>query len=219
MKILMVFMLILMLVGSSMAEFLLGPADRISINVLSTSEKGVEAEPNLNGSYAIDPDGNISIHLIGSVHVTGMTPNMLRDTLQKRLGEYIVHPDVTVTVDQIVNNRVLVLGEVRFPGVYGLSRETTALDAIALSGGHMISALLWNVKIVRGNLAQNPTIINLNLERVLKQGDLSQNIALQPGDIVFVPKTFVWRFNELLGQINPAMNTLITGSEAAQSLR
>ena len=219
MKILTTLITIIMLAGSSFAEFLLGPADRISINVLSTSEKGVEAEPNLNGTYAIDPDGNISMHLIGSVHVTGMTPNLLRETLQKRYSEFIVHPDVTVTVDQIINSRVLVLGEVRFLGVYGLARETTALDAIALSGGHMISALMWNVKIVRGNLAQNPTIINVNLERVFKQGDLSQNIILQPGDIVFVPKTFVWRFNELLGQINPAMNTLISGSEAAQSLR
>jgi polysaccharide export outer membrane protein len=219
MRVLTIVLVTVMLAGNGMAEFLLGPADRISINVLSTSEKGVEAEPNLNGTYSIDPDGNISVHLIGSVHVTGMTPNLLRETLQKRLGEYIVHPDVTVTVDQIINSRILVLGEVRFPGVYGLARETTALDAIALSGGHMISALLWNVKIVRGNLAQNPTIINVNLERVFKQGDLSQNIVLQPGDIVFVPKTFVWRFNELLGQINPAMNTLINGSEAAQSLR
>jgi polysaccharide export outer membrane protein len=219
MKILTTIILVVLLAGSSLAEFLLGPADRISINVLSTSEKGTEAEPNLNGSYSIDPDGNISMHLIGSVHVTGMTPDILRETLQKRLSEYIVHPDVTVTVDQIVNNRVLVLGEVHFPGVYGLVRETTALDAIALAGGHLYSALMWNVKIVRGNLAQNPTIINVNLERVFKQGDLSQNIILQPGDIVFVPKTFVWRFNELLGQINPAMNTLITGTEAAQSLR
>jgi polysaccharide export outer membrane protein len=211
--------LIVMLVVAGMGEFLLGPADRISINVLSTSEKGVEAEPNLNGTYSIDPDGNISMHLIGSVHVTGMTPDMLRQTLQNRLGEYILHPDVTVTVDQVINSRVLVLGEVRFPGVYSLSRETTAMDAIALAGGHMISALLWDVKIVRGNLAQNPTVINANLERVFKQGDMSQNIILQPGDILFVPKTFVWRFNELLGQINPAMNTLITGTEAAQSIR
>jgi protein involved in polysaccharide export with SLBB domain len=219
MKILTILMSILMLVGSSLAEFLLGPADRISINVLSTSEKGIEAEPNLNGTYAIDPDGNISLHLIGSVHVTGMTPNMLRETLQTRFSEFIVHPDVTITVDQVINSRVLVLGEVRFPGVYSLSRETTAVDVLALAGGHLISALLWDVKIVRGNLAQNPTIINANLERVFKQGDLSQNVILQPGDIVFIPKTFVWRFNELLGQINPAMNTLVTGTEAAQSLR
>jgi len=210
---------ITVLAATCLGEFLLGPADRISINVLSTSEKGVEAEPNLNGSYAVDPDGNISLHLIGSVHVTGMTPNMLRETLQKRFSEYIVHPDVTISVDQVINSRILVLGEVRFPGVYSLSRETTAIDAVALAGGHLISALLWDVKIVRGNLAQNPTVINANLERVFKQGDLSQNIVLQPGDILFVPKTFVWRFNELLGQINPAMNTLITGTEAAQSIR
>lgn len=200
------------------AEFFLGPADVINIHVLSTTERGPEAEPNISGIYHVSPDGFIDMHLIGPVQVTGMTPVILRQTLQTKLKEYMKYPDVTVNIEQVVNSRILILGEVRYPGVYTLGRETTALDALAMAGGQLISSLLWDVKVVRGNMA-NPTLININLERAMKQGDLSQNVLLQSGDIVFVPKTFVWRFNEVLGQINPAMNSLITGADAAERLR
>jgi polysaccharide export outer membrane protein len=96
----------------------------------------------------------------------------------------------TVYVPPLEFNKVYVLGEVRNPMIITIKGKLTMIDAITEAGGFTRDAARKSVMVVRGELGSQ-TGIRVNAKELLKQGDISQNIELQAGDIVFVPKTFI----------------------------
>jgi len=115
-----------------------------------------------------------------------------------------------VSGTQQADNRIAVLGEVVRPGVHNLSSQANVLEAIAKVEGFSEDASANRVRVIRRTDPQNPTIITVNAERVLK-GDLSQNISLKDGDIIVVPRDWLTDLNDLLTQLQPiiAWNGLI----------
>ncbi|MGI6519041.1 MAG: SLBB domain-containing protein [Bacillota bacterium] len=108
-------------------EYLLGPGDVISISVFGDDQLGVAAE--------IGPDGIISIPLVGSVKVSGLTVAQASRDIAHALSVYIKNPDVTVTVVEYRKVRVAVVGEVARPGIYEVPSGSGVVAAIAAAGG------------------------------------------------------------------------------------
>lgn len=100
------------------------------------------------------------------------------------------------------DRRVVVLGEVRQSGVFNLSSNANMLEVIAASNGFTQDARANKIRVIRTLDPVNPTVINVNAERIFK-GDLSQNISVLDGDIVVVPRDFLTDLNDLLGQLSP----------------
>lgn len=103
---------------------------------------------------------------------------------------YVVQDGDELIIPELVNGRILVLGVIRAPGVYNYKEPMTLLDAVTLAGGEIPRRSRFSkIKITRplpgqpGNYIQ----IEANLVRFLAQGDSSQNVLLQPGDLVYVP--------------------------------
>jgi polysaccharide export outer membrane protein len=96
----------------------------------------------------------------------------------------------TVYVPPLEFNKVYVLGEVKNPRIVTIKGKLTLIDAITEAGGFTRDAVRKSVMVVRGELGSQ-TGIRVNAKELLKEGDLSQNIDLEAGDIVFVPKTFI----------------------------
>ena len=105
-------------------------------------------------------------------------------------------------------NRVFVFGEVKNPGVFPTRGDITVMEAIALSGGFQQRAVLGDAKILRGDMTR-PEVIACDLNRLLKRGDISQNIKLHNGDVLYIPKNTIGRISDFLREIQPILDFIL----------
>jgi polysaccharide export outer membrane protein len=103
----------------------------------------------------------------------------------------------TVYVPPLEFNKVLVVGEVKNPSIVPIKGRLSLLDAITEAGGYTRDAVLKSIIVIRGELGSQEGI-RINLNEILKKADLSQNIELQSGDIVYVPTTFIVHIERFL---------------------
>lgn len=166
----------------TVSEFTLGPGDVIDVRVWRHDD--------LNMKVQVDPYGKIQYPFIGEMDVTGKSVKEIRQALKRDLSEYFVKPVVNVSVTSIQSHKVFVLGEVANPGIFSVDRPMNVLDAIAHSGGFTRDAKKENILLIRGDKSA-PQLIKIDLESAIEKGDFKQNIALQRGDIVYVPATLI----------------------------
>jgi polysaccharide export outer membrane protein len=103
------------------------------------------------------------------------------------LRNYITAPEVTVIVEQINSKKYNILGYVGKPGAYSLTLSTTVMDAIALAGGFKDFAKSKGVYILRQNPDGTQARLNFNYKDFIKGKNLSQNVKVEPGDMIIVP--------------------------------
>ena len=185
------------------AEYLLDVGDVIEI--------AVWRNPELSKTVTIRPDGRISLPLAGEITAAGTTPAQLSALITASLGHtYIKDPKVTVIVDEVGSKQVLVLGEVRSPGLYTMSHHLTTFKAIGQAGGQNKYAHLESTIVVRNSQMDKPNVYMIDLRKVLKKGG-ADNFVIQPGDIVYVPRSFLGKVDDLTSffatNIAPLVNT------------
>lgn len=180
----------------------IGPGDALEVIV----RRGAGEE---RYTPTVKEDGTVPVSFV-DVSVKGLTPGQAAPRIEAALAELIKEPKVQVLVKQraITTQKVLVLGEVKKPGVYPLSHGFTVLQAIAGADSYTETAILEDVRIIRGGLAQ-PVILSSNIERLLKQGDFSQNFLLQDNDIVYLPRQKIGDWNAFLAKIKPTLEILV----------
>ncbi|MCF7874576.1 MAG: polysaccharide biosynthesis/export family protein [Candidatus Omnitrophica bacterium] len=178
----------------SKSAYRLGSGDTIEVIVWRNDD--------LNKEVTIRPDGRLSLPLAGEIIANGLTPSELNKKITLKLEKYIKSPKVSTIVTGFGSKRVLVLGQVKRPGVYSLSRPTTALEAISKAEGYDQFAYLKSVMVIRNGYSDNPEILSANLLKAISKGNLSGDISLQPGDIVYVPKKFIGKAKDFLSFFN-----------------
>jgi polysaccharide export outer membrane protein len=168
-------------------DYRIGPGDVLKITVWGHDD--------LSRSSVVAPDGRMPFPLIGDVEAGGLTPTELESRLRHVLGkDYLVDPQVTVTVQEYRSQRVFVLGEAEKPGTYALTGRATLLDVLSQAGGPSKGAGR-QVVVVRFPRSAGPvapgaagsTTMRVNLRRLL-DGDGSENIPLENGDTIYIPK-------------------------------
>jgi polysaccharide biosynthesis/export protein len=163
--------------SDSLSQYVIGAADVIRINVW----KNVE----LSQTLTVDPDGFVSVPLLGDIHVAGTTTSQLGTTLASRYKSFVVSPQVTVSVIDIRSRQVYVMGQVGKAGGYPLIAPITVLQLIAQAGGLNTFAKRKSIYVLR---AKNGGTEKLPFNYVsVTRGNGKQNIMLQPGDTVIVP--------------------------------
>jgi polysaccharide export outer membrane protein len=158
--------------------YLIGPEDALEISVWK--------EENLKSTVLVRPDGGISFPLAGDFLAAGKTASQIRDELVKRLSKFVPDPEVTVTVARVASYRIYVLGRVNKPGDIAVGRTLDVLQAISLAGGMTPFATEDSIRIIR-RVDGKAVSIPFDYARIRKGGDLSQNITLKSGDVLFVP--------------------------------
>ena len=164
-------------------EYIMCPGDKLDITVMGHEDIST-AITTPEAKYIVRPDGRLSFPLIGEVDITGMTVNQFTKTLEQRLSEYLVNPRVTVNIAQLGTTRVYVLGEVNKPGLYELDKSHKVLDAIGAANGFTKDAAKKKVFLVHKDQQGKPIKVNLN--DILKKGDISQNYTLAEGDLLYL---------------------------------
>lgn len=155
--------------------------------------------PELNESQQIRPDGKLALQLIGEVQAAGKTPSQLGDDLQKAYSTQLKYPQVTVVLRDQLQQKVYVAGEVMQPGLVDLPGPMSALDAVMSSGGFNMTTAETSSVIVMRYVDGKRVGYKINLKDAML-GGTSEQFALAPQDIVFVPRTAVVNVNNFLDQ-------------------
>jgi len=146
---------------------------------------------DLSAKVPVRPDGKISSPLVGDIVAAGLTTQELAKAVTEKLGTYIRNPEVTVIVTNPASadflRRVRVTGAVRTPISVSYRQGMTALDLVLQAGGLTEFAAPGKARLYR-TVDGRTKIYPINLDAILKQGDLSTNYPLYPSDVVTVPE-------------------------------
>jgi polysaccharide export outer membrane protein len=154
------------------------PGDVLQVSVWNESE--------LQKEILVAPDGGISFPLVGELNVIGKSAAELRQQITQRLGRYISEPIVTVTISEVLGNKIYVLGQVNRPGDFIVNPMVDVMQALSMAGGTTAFASLNNIVILRRNGSQQRAI-RFKYSDASSGKDLDLNIILQSGDVVVVP--------------------------------
>jgi polysaccharide biosynthesis/export protein len=144
--------------------------------------------PDFNQTITVQPDGFITLRALGSISVASLTVPELSERLRAEYSTILQNPVLTVELKEFEKPYFVVAGEVERPGRYDLHGGTTAAHALAVAGGITSRAKSSEAVIVRRLPAGTVESRPLNLKTMLKEGRLSADVPLQPGDMLFVPR-------------------------------
>jgi polysaccharide biosynthesis/export protein len=165
--------------------FTLGPGDRVEIEVLGHTET--------RALTFVGPDGKIYFSLLPALDVWGLTLAQARGLLETNLANYFPAPQVELTLREVASKQVWLLGRLTRPGIYVLPGPVSLLESLAMAGGTARSTSQLSSQdladLSHSFVMRQGQFLPVNFHRLLREGDTSQNIMLQPDDFVFVPSS------------------------------
>ena len=169
--------------ASAVDAYHIGVDDMVQVSVWQNPDLGITAP--------VRPDGMISVPLIGDVQAGGRTPPEVAKDIQGRLAAYVLEPRVSVILTELRSHeylsRVSVTGAVTNPVSIPYRQGMTVLDAVLAAGGVTEFAAPDRSSLHRKS-DTDVRSYSLRLDRILKQGDLSTNYKVAPGDVITVPE-------------------------------
>src|SRR5262245_30787543 len=144
--------------------------------------------PEFNQTVTVQPDGYISLEIGGDLKVAGFTVEQTRQALLRRASARLQDPVVTVILKEFQKPYFVVAGEVAQPGKIEMRERVTAIQAIMLAGGLKESAKASQVVVFRTINSDTAEVKLLNLKNIRRTSDLENDLTLQAGDMVFVPR-------------------------------
>jgi polysaccharide export outer membrane protein len=177
-------------ISASQAEansgYVIGPGDTLSIFVYRAPELSVSALP-------VRPDGRISVPLIPDIVAAGKTPTQLGQEIATKLRDYVKDPNVTIMVQSFIgpfNRQIRVIGEAVEPRAIPYRDHMTVLDVMIETKGLTKYAAGNRALIVRRGPDGKQQTIRVHLSDLVKDGDISQNVEMQPGDTLIIPQSW-----------------------------
>jgi polysaccharide export outer membrane protein len=163
-------------------QYVIGPGDTLNVFVWN--------HPELTVQIPVRPDGQISTPLVENMVAAGKTASQLARDLEQKLTEYVRSPTVNVIVTTPLStfSQVKVIGQVAKPQALPYHEGMKVMDAILAAGGLSQFAAGNRAKIVRNEGGKDKEI-RVRLDDLFNKGDLSQNLALKPGDVVVIPQS------------------------------
>jgi len=169
----------------------LGPEDIVSVNVFGQDRYS-------RSGIIIPPSGRISLALIpGGIFVNGKTVDEVAESIKKRYDEYIIDPQVSVSLDKASSYRYSVIGDVGQPGIRMMSHRLTVAEAIGEAGGVLSTGNRSKIIVLRRQADGNLTPIPVNLTAIYK-GKAPDITYLVPGDQVIVPGNKLKTFQKIM---------------------
>ena len=166
-------------------EYVIGPLDQLNIFVWRN--------PELSAKVQVRPDGRITTPLVADMPAVGKTPAVLAEDMKKALSEYIKDPIVQVIVENFsgtFSQQVRIVGATEKPASIPYRANMTLLDAMIAVGGLSQYAAGNKAKLVRYDRETGKQReYGIQVGRLLKRGDSSANVRLEPGDVIIIPES------------------------------
>jgi polysaccharide export outer membrane protein len=201
------------------AEHVIGVQDILNVSVWEHED--------LDGKFTVQPDGTVTLPLVGRLAAAGLTIREFETELVRALSEgFIRQPRVAITFDQIRGRRVFIFGNVAAPGTYPLAEGQTLIEALAKAGyGVASEAVVVRPKQPSGpklpEHASDGEVLRVNLrelEKDVQHGSLGRNVILHDGDTVFVPRDDPTRIFVTGHVRNPGAYSIAEGTTVLQAL-
>jgi polysaccharide export outer membrane protein len=212
--VLLAMIMLLGLLGMAYGEsYVIGPEDMLQISVWGSSELSV--------SIPVRPDGMISVPLVGDVKADGLTPDQLKDLLEKEYLKYIKAPNVSIVVTAINSFKIYIVGGGVSTGGQGggvssgmitLRRSTTLLQLLAQIGS-LQGADLKSAYVLRAGQK-----LKVDFMKLIENGDVTQDIDLKRDDVIFIPPDLVNRIKVVGAVRNPGMFPYVKGMTALDAV-
>lgn len=169
---------------ATIPDYRIGPLDTIQVFVWQA--------PELSVSVPVRPDGRISMPLIEDLEAAGKTPQQLSRDIEGLLANYVQEPVVSVIVTSFsgpFDQQIRVVGAAAQPRAVPYRANMSVLDALIEVGGLTEFAAGNRAVLVRG-AGSSQEANRLRLDDLIRDGDISANVALMPGDIIIIPESF-----------------------------
>ncbi|MBF0197505.1 MAG: polysaccharide biosynthesis/export family protein, partial [Planctomycetes bacterium] len=171
-------------------NYQLGAGDEVSLQIWN--------HPELSAPHVVGPDGMITLPLIGSVNVNSLSREKAAQLIKDKYEKY--YPDLvcTLAVNRYVSQKFYALGSIKNPGMIPFHAPPTILEAISMAGGpNQTMSSLPQCAIIRGHYA----MAWVDMHSLLHGGDLSANMRLKAGDVLYIPD---WKNRPvaILGEVN-----------------
>lgn len=154
---------------------------------------------DFNQTVTVAPDGYVALRGVGDFYAEGKSLPELRDALVKAYSGILHNPIVNVDLKDFQKPFFIVNGEVAHPGKFDLREDITVTEALAIAGGATQNAKSSQVLLFRrlpgGTMVE---VRKLDLKKMMKKGDLTEDVMLQPGDLIFVPQTALSKIERFL---------------------
>ena len=175
--------------------------DTVAIKAVGFDSGGADAgDAKLSGSgidgFTVGIDGYVQLPFIGNVKMEGLTLDEAKEVLMESLTQYLRIPDLSLLITSYGPRKVYVMGEVAHPGLVNLSIDNmNAYAALASAGGwtsHGRSTRTQIIRVIDGTMYYR----RLDMKQYIKKHDLTQNVMVEDGDIIYVPSSNGFKFNE-----------------------
>lgn len=194
--------------GEDSSTYTLGPTDVIEITVMR--------HPEVSGQYFINNEGKIQYEFVGDVVISGLTKDGAAEAVSKRLSEYIINPEVTVKISGYNSKVVYVVGEVNSPGKIFMRGDTiTVREALLQAGLPMLTGVTKKSRLITPSETGHAPKKEVNVYALLYEGDLRENFTMQPGDVLYIPPTFL---TKAMRAIQPVASPVGTAAGTARTV-
>jgi len=189
-------------------KYTLGPDDIIQVEV--------RRHPEFSGKYEVNSEGKIEYKYIGDIIVTGLTKAQLNERLVKILSEYIIEPEVDVQILAYLSKVFYVVGEVGRPGKFYMKGDKiTIREALVLAALPTEAAAMRRCRLITPDDVGKNNYRDVNVYKLLYEGDLTCNYEMKPGDVLYVPATAIAK---MIRVISPVTKTVSDTAGAAGPL-
>ncbi|HEY3915622.1 MAG TPA: polysaccharide biosynthesis/export family protein, partial [Verrucomicrobiae bacterium] len=198
--------------------FTLGPGDRLEIQLLGN--------PATKTTTMVAPDGKLYYDLLPGIDVWGLTLSQARSQLEHAYSKYVrTPPQISIVLREVASKHIWILGRVQAPGIYPMTGPTTLLEALSEAGGSLsltsyqdqdaagVGAELADLQ--RSFVVRNGKLLPVDFSRLLAEGDMSQNIYLQPDDFIYLPSAVAQDVYVLGAVTEPRLVAFHTGMTVA----
>jgi polysaccharide export outer membrane protein len=165
-------------------DYLIGPGDTVNIMVWRN--------PEVSMAVPVRPDGKITTPLVEDLQAAGKTPTDLARDIEKALAKFIQQPVVTVIVTNFVGNfdeQIRVVGQAAKPQALPYRRDMSLMDVMIAVGGVTEFAAGNRASLIRVVDGRQQKY-NVHLDDLIKDGDISANMPMRPGDVLVIPESF-----------------------------
>lgn len=191
-------------------EYRLGPGDTLELEIVG--------DPSTRMRTVVGPDGKIYFNVLPGLDVWGLTLPQTRERLVREMQQYVREQQpISVSLINATSQRVWILGRLNKPGVYPLAGPMTLLEAVSEAGGPAPATTFATLSgpvsratsrgtdeaadLSRAFVMRNGNLLRVDFQQLLREGDMSQNIYLQPDDFVYLPSATIGSVH-VLGAVN-----------------
>jgi polysaccharide biosynthesis/export protein len=182
-------------------EYRLGPGDVVDIEVLG--------DINTQATTTVGPDGKIYFYLLPGIDVWGLTLPAARERVAQELQKFVREQQpISVSLRRTESQRLWLLGRLNKPGVYPMAGPMTLLEALSEAGGPAPAGAFASMNgpigvsqtrgateeaadLSRAFIIRDGRLLRVDFNRLLREGDMSQNVYLQPNDFVYLPSATI----------------------------